>query len=108
MKIVLTYDTAEKSVAVAVDGRAVENFRSLQVSPSWEDDGDFSCQVVSGSYDEENRVGTMQVMTASAKKTETRDATDAERAVLRRPPSDTPAKSLARAVLKKAPPAAPK
>jgi len=64
-KISLEFDTKEKSFALMLDGKAVENVVGAYLSKDYYDEEKFRCEIMTASHDEENDIHSITRLVAS-------------------------------------------
>lgn len=68
-KMTMSFDTISKALEVSIDGKKVENCVSLSVYPSWKEEDEFRCCVLTRTKDEASDMETMtQICASEAKK----------------------------------------
>lgn len=67
-KISCEFDTKEKTLAVTIDGKAVDNVYGVNLAKGYSDESGFYCDVMTLSEDKENDIRTMTRLMASESK----------------------------------------
>ena len=64
-KVLIEFDTVDKTLAVSIDGTAVENVVCANVSQGYPREDEYCCEIVSGTKDRDNDIRTWTRVSAS-------------------------------------------